>query len=312
MHGDRVVVRIARIERDGRAHGEIVEVLRRAHPSVVGEFRIRRRGNFVVPHDDRIRQWIEIPEGMALPARQPSADRVGARAIDGEHRRRPGRHDRHRRDPRFRRRRRPAGRPRDRDPGPPGRFRHRRRNSDPRASHSAPVSGRRSGAGSRHSRPDSRRRDRPAARFSRARHRHHRRRNRARFRRRRVGGAAGQRPLGAAGAHRRREPLRAARLAHRSRSRCCAAPASIFRIAPCRCCRWSYPPTSARCGRTKIGWCCRALLEIDPHGRRGRAGIRARRDSQRGADDVHRGPRRARRRCRRCGNGTRRWSRASS
>ena len=63
MHGDRVVVRITRIERDGRADGEIVEVLRRAHPTVVGEFRVRQRGNFVVPHDDRIRQWIEIPEG---------------------------------------------------------------------------------------------------------------------------------------------------------------------------------------------------------------------------------------------------------
>src|SRR5262249_45090405 len=64
MHGDRVVARIGRIERDGRAYGEIVRVLRRAHPSVVGEFRIRRRGYFVVPHDERIRQWIEIPEGM--------------------------------------------------------------------------------------------------------------------------------------------------------------------------------------------------------------------------------------------------------
>ena len=66
MHGDRVVVRIGRIEPDGRADGEIVRVLRRAHPSVVGEFRIRRNGNFVVPHDDRIRQWIEIPDGETL------------------------------------------------------------------------------------------------------------------------------------------------------------------------------------------------------------------------------------------------------
>jgi len=34
MHGDRVVVRIARIERDGRADGEITKVLRRAHQTV--------------------------------------------------------------------------------------------------------------------------------------------------------------------------------------------------------------------------------------------------------------------------------------
>jgi ribonuclease R len=81
MNGDRVAVKIRRMERDGRAHGEIVEVLRRAHPSIVGEFRIRRRGNFVVPHDDRIRQWIEIPEGMELPQAQPYVHRVGAREV---------------------------------------------------------------------------------------------------------------------------------------------------------------------------------------------------------------------------------------
>lgn len=81
MHGDRVVARIARIERDGKADGEIVRVLRRAHLSVVGEFRIRRTGLFVIPHDERIRQWIEVPADMALPARQVTVDRVGASAI---------------------------------------------------------------------------------------------------------------------------------------------------------------------------------------------------------------------------------------
>ena len=81
MHGDRVVARIARIEPDGRADGEIVRVLRRAHLTVVGEFRIRRTGAFVVPHDERIRQWIEIPEDLAMPARQVTIDRVGASAI---------------------------------------------------------------------------------------------------------------------------------------------------------------------------------------------------------------------------------------
>ncbi len=35
---------------------------------------------FVIPHDDRIRQWIEIPKGMALPRKGTSPDRVGARA----------------------------------------------------------------------------------------------------------------------------------------------------------------------------------------------------------------------------------------
>jgi ribonuclease R len=81
MHGDRVAIRLKRGDR-GRVHGEIMQVVRRAHPSVVGEFRVRRRGNYVVPHEDRIRQWIEIPEGMEFPARKVSANRVGARAID--------------------------------------------------------------------------------------------------------------------------------------------------------------------------------------------------------------------------------------
>jgi ribonuclease R len=82
MHGDRVVVRIARIERDGRADGEIVKVLRRAHQTVVGEFRIRKRGNFVSPHDERIHQWIRIPEGMELPPAAANRDRVGVAPVD--------------------------------------------------------------------------------------------------------------------------------------------------------------------------------------------------------------------------------------
>jgi ribonuclease R len=82
MHGDRVIVRILRIEADGRADGEIVRILKRAHATVVGEFRIRKRGNFVVPFDDRIRQWIEIPEGMETPEPQESPDRVGVQPVE--------------------------------------------------------------------------------------------------------------------------------------------------------------------------------------------------------------------------------------
>lgn len=82
MHGDRVVVRIARIESDGRADGEIFKILKRAHQTVVGEFRVRPKGNFVVPHDDRIQQWIEIPDGMEVPLEVGSRDRVGVTPID--------------------------------------------------------------------------------------------------------------------------------------------------------------------------------------------------------------------------------------
>ncbi len=82
MHGDRVVVRIARIEKDGRADGEIVKVLRRAHQTVVGEFRIRKRGHFVEPHDEKIRQWIQIPEGMEVPPATVNRDRVGVAPLE--------------------------------------------------------------------------------------------------------------------------------------------------------------------------------------------------------------------------------------
>lgn len=76
MHGDRVLVRIGRIGPGGRAEGEIVRILTRAHPTVVGEFHMRRTGNFVAPHDERVRQWIGIPDGLEVP-KQASANRIG-------------------------------------------------------------------------------------------------------------------------------------------------------------------------------------------------------------------------------------------
>jgi len=79
MNGDRAMVRINRIGHDGRADGEVIRILRRAHPSVVGEFRITRRGLFVVPHDERLQSWIEIPEDMAIPPEVAPADRIGGK-----------------------------------------------------------------------------------------------------------------------------------------------------------------------------------------------------------------------------------------
>jgi ribonuclease R len=79
MHGDRALVRVTRVAGDGRAEGEIIRILRRAHVTVVGEFRIRKRGNFIVPSDDRVRQWLLVPEGMELPRRaiRTAEHRVG-------------------------------------------------------------------------------------------------------------------------------------------------------------------------------------------------------------------------------------------
>ena len=80
MHGDRLLIHIARLGGEGRAEGEVVRILRRAHTTVVGEFRIKRRGNFVIPSDERIQQWIEIPEGLEIPPGHMPADRIGASA----------------------------------------------------------------------------------------------------------------------------------------------------------------------------------------------------------------------------------------
>ncbi len=52
-------------------------MLKRANPTVVGEFHVGRRSQYVVPHDDRIHQWIEIPEGMELPPAGLLVDRIG-------------------------------------------------------------------------------------------------------------------------------------------------------------------------------------------------------------------------------------------
>ncbi len=82
MHGDRVVVHIGRIEHDGKADGEILRVLKRAHLTVVGEFRVRAKGNFVVPQDDRIQQWIEIPDGLEIPPAAANVDRVGVKPVE--------------------------------------------------------------------------------------------------------------------------------------------------------------------------------------------------------------------------------------
>jgi ribonuclease R len=86
MNGDRAIGRILHAGHTGRTEAEIVRILRRAHPTVVGEFRIHRRGFFVVPHDERLTEWIEIPEDLAIPPAAESGntqvDRIGAKAIE--------------------------------------------------------------------------------------------------------------------------------------------------------------------------------------------------------------------------------------
>lgn len=82
MHGDRVLAHITYTGGDGKAEGTILKILNRAHQTVVGEFRVRRRGNWVKPNDDRLQQWIYIPEGMEIPPPPKTEDRIGAKPID--------------------------------------------------------------------------------------------------------------------------------------------------------------------------------------------------------------------------------------
>lgn len=71
MHGDHVQVELGRIAPgpDGqRAEGQIVRILDRAHPTVVGLFRYAPQGNVVLPYDNRIQHQVEIPAGLELTA----------------------------------------------------------------------------------------------------------------------------------------------------------------------------------------------------------------------------------------------------
>jgi ribonuclease R len=82
MNGDRAIAKITFVGKDQRAEGEIVRIQRRAHLTVVGEFRITRRGMFVAPEDERLREWIEIPDDMAIPPPEAALNRIGPKPIE--------------------------------------------------------------------------------------------------------------------------------------------------------------------------------------------------------------------------------------
>src|SRR5512142_3157969 len=54
MHGDRVLVELRREIREGRAEGQIVRIMGRAHATVVGTFHYGQRYNYVTPMDEKI------------------------------------------------------------------------------------------------------------------------------------------------------------------------------------------------------------------------------------------------------------------
>lgn len=70
MHNDIVLARVHRRSRDGRAEGEIVRIVKRAHETVVGTYRDEGSFGFVLPDDRRITTDILIPKGAAMGAQE--------------------------------------------------------------------------------------------------------------------------------------------------------------------------------------------------------------------------------------------------
>jgi ribonuclease R len=62
MDGDRVVVRVTRRPKARNPEGSVLEVLERAHETVVGTLHARHRSSFVVPLDARLQREILIRE----------------------------------------------------------------------------------------------------------------------------------------------------------------------------------------------------------------------------------------------------------
>ncbi|HTK94602.1 MAG TPA: RNB domain-containing ribonuclease, partial [Terriglobales bacterium] len=79
MHGDRVLVELGTIRPDGRAEGRILQVLGRAHDTVVGVFHYGQKNNFVTPIDEKLAMDIVIPRGMEYP---PDEEPEGIRQIE--------------------------------------------------------------------------------------------------------------------------------------------------------------------------------------------------------------------------------------
>ena len=78
MHGDRVVVRIERIQDGGRAEGRIIRILERANERIVGRYDRDESGmGYVAPFDRRVLMDIFVPpghEGGASPGEMVSVE----------------------------------------------------------------------------------------------------------------------------------------------------------------------------------------------------------------------------------------------
>ena len=87
MHGDRVVARIVKVDRDGRREGALVEVIERGVRRVVGRLWRESGVTFVRPHNSRIHHDLLVPPDASSPARD--GDHVVARVTEPPTRRHP-------------------------------------------------------------------------------------------------------------------------------------------------------------------------------------------------------------------------------
>ena len=87
MHGDRVVARVVRVDRDGRREGALVEVIERGVAKVVGRLWRESGVTFVRPHNARIHHDVLVPPSGRSAARD--GDYVVARVTEPPTRRHP-------------------------------------------------------------------------------------------------------------------------------------------------------------------------------------------------------------------------------
>ena len=87
MHGDRVVARVLKVDRDGRREGALVEVIDRGVAKVVGRLWRESGVTFVRPHNSRIHHDVLVPPDASSDARD--GDYVVARVTEQPTRRHP-------------------------------------------------------------------------------------------------------------------------------------------------------------------------------------------------------------------------------
>lgn len=62
FHGDRVLVATIKVDRRGRLEGSVVEILERAHETIVGRYQAEGDSGFVIPEDRRLSQDVLVSD----------------------------------------------------------------------------------------------------------------------------------------------------------------------------------------------------------------------------------------------------------